>query len=157
MRWILIDQFTNIEKGKTARGVRAVTRAEQSIVDHYPCWPVMPPTLLLEMMAQVGGVLVGATIDFAKEVVLAKIADAEFSAPVTPPALLMVEAKLADIGDDAGVAECRILSNEQVVAKADIFFGLFAHLGEGQKSIVFSKDFMDSFGIRQAVVEGARA
>jgi 3-hydroxyacyl-[acyl-carrier-protein] dehydratase len=91
MRWILVDQFTHIEKGQSARGVRAFTRSEAAVSDLYPCYPVMPPTLILEMMAQVGGILVGSTIDFGKEVVLAKITDAEFSAAVTPPALFEIE------------------------------------------------------------------
>jgi 3-hydroxyacyl-[acyl-carrier-protein] dehydratase len=154
MRWILVDQFTHIEKGKYARGVRALTRSEPAVVDTYPCYPVMPGTLLLEMMAQVGGILVGSTIEFAKEVVLAKITDAEFAAPVSPPALLVIEARMGDLGDDAGMAECHITVDGKRVASANIFFGLFAYLAEeGKKSIVFSKDFMDSFAIRQTLAQ----
>lgn len=152
MRWILVDQFTHIERGRYARGLRAFTRSEGAVSDLYPCYPVMPPTLLLEMMAQVGGVLVGATIDFKKEVVLAKITDAEFTAPAVPPALFEIEARMGDLGDDAGMTECEVRSAGASIAKATIFFGLFAHLGEeGKKSIVFSKDFMDSFAIRQTI------
>ena len=152
MRWILVDQFTHIEKGRFARGERAFTRAEGAVADLYPCYPVMPPTLLLEMMAQVGGVLTGATIDFAKEVVLAKITDAEFAAPAVPPALFVIEARMGDLGDDAAMTECRVTRGGELVAKANIFFGLFTHLAEeGKKSIVFSKDFMDSFAIRQTI------
>ncbi len=151
MRWILVDEFTHIEKGQYARGVRAFTRSEGAVTDLYPCYPVMPPTLMLEMMAQVGGVLVGATIDFNKEVVLAKFTDAEFAVPVAPPALFEIEARMGDLGDDAGMTECHITANGARVAEANIFFGLFAHLGEGKKSMVFSKDFMDSFAIRQTI------
>ncbi|MBP9733474.1 MAG: hypothetical protein KBD07_03765 [Candidatus Omnitrophica bacterium] len=158
MRWILVDQFTHIEKGRYARGLRAFTRSEGAVSDLYPCYPVMPPTLMLEMMAQVGGVLVGATIDFSKEVVLAKITDAEFASPVAPPALFEIEAKIGDIGDDAGMTECEVKSAGTTVAKATIFFGLFKHLAEeGKKSIVFSKDFMESFAIRQTIAAGTAA
>lgn len=158
MRWILVDQFTHIEKGRYARGVRAFTRSEGAVSDLYPCYPVMPPTLMLEMMAQVGGILVGSTIDFGKEVVLAKITDAEFASAVTPPALFVIEARMGDLGDDAGMTECAISIDGRAVAKANIFFGLFAHLAEeGKKSIVFSKDFMESFAIRETLAAGAGA
>lgn len=154
MRWILVDQFTHIEKGRYARGVRAFTRSEAAVSDLYPCYPVMPPTLLLEMMAQVGGILVGSTIDFGKEVVLAKITDAEFTAPVAPPALFVIEARMGDLGDDAGMTECQVSVDGATVARANIIFGLFAHLAEeGKKSIVFSKDFMESFAIRQTLAQ----
>ncbi len=158
MRWILVDQFTHIEKGRYARGVRAFTRSEGAVSDLYPCYPVMPPTLMLEMMAQVGGILTGSTIDFGKEVVLAKITDAEFVSAVTPPALFVIEARMGDLGDDAGMTECQISVDGNVVARANIFFGLFAHLAEeGKKSIVFSKDFMESFAIRETLAAGAGA
>lgn len=158
MRWILVDHFSHLEKGRYARGVRAFTRSEGAVSDFYPCYPVMPPPLILEMMAQVGGMLVGATIDFGKEVVLAKITDAEFAAPVPPPALFVIEAKMGDLGDDAGMAECQVSVEGSVVARANIFFGLFTHLAEeGKKSIVFSKDFMESFAIRQTIAQAASA
>ena len=152
MRWILVDQFTHIEKGRYARGLRAFTRSEGAVSDLYPCYPTIQPTLLLEMMAQVGGILVGATIDFGKEVVLAKITDAEFLAAVMPPAMFVIEARMGDLGDDAGMAECQVSSDGVAVARANIFFGLFAHLAEeGKKSIVFTKDFMESFAIREII------
>lgn len=168
MRWILVDQFSHIEKGRYARGVRAFTRSEGAVSDLYPCYPVMQPPLLLEMMAQVGGILVGATIDFGKEVVLAKITDAEFAVPVAPPALFVIEAKMGDLGDDAGMTECQVSvagsgaaagsAAGTVVARATIFFGLFTHLAEeGKKSIVFSKDFMESFAIRETIAQTTAA
>src|SRR5688500_2231354 len=108
MRWLLVDKFTAIRKGEYAQGLRSVTRSEGALVDDFPAFPVMPPTLLLEMMAQVGGVLTGATIDFSKEVVLAKISAARFPVRVKPPALLVIEAKLIQAGEDLAVTECSI-------------------------------------------------
>ena len=156
MRWLLIDQFTEIRKSEFAKGVKAVTRAEGAIEDSFPAYPVMPPSLMLEMMAQVGGVLVGATVDFAKEVVLAKISDAEFAQRVVPPAMLEIEGRLTDIGDDAARTECRILQNGEVAATANIFFGLFGELdGERKGKIVFSDDFMKTYVIREIMRESS--
>lgn len=150
MRWLLIDQFTEIRKGEFAKGTRCITRGETALTDSYPAFPVMPSTLLLEMMAQVGGILTGATIDFSKEVVLAKITDAAFASAVTPPSTLEIEARLQSLGEDAAVTECRVLNQGREAAVGTFFFGLFNTLGEnGRTSVVFSRSFMESFAIRQ--------
>lgn len=150
MRWILVDRFEVLDKGRYAKGIRAVTRAEESILDRYPCFPTMPGALLIEMMAQVGGVLVGASIDFHKEVVLAKVSEAIFHQPVCPPELLMIEANLQNVGEDAASTKCRISSAKGELASCEIFFGLFAGLGdEGKRSLVFSQDFMESFALNK--------
>ncbi len=155
MRWLLIDQFSEIRKGESAKGYRCITRSEGALTDDFPAFPVMPQSLLCEMMAQVGGVLAGATIDFSKEVVLAKISEAVFYKDVTPPAFLEIRARLADLGEDAAVTECEISDRGEPVAKGNVFFGLFTQLdGDGKGSIVFSKGFMESFAIRQSTKEG---
>jgi 3-hydroxyacyl-[acyl-carrier-protein] dehydratase len=155
MRWLLIDRFISIERGRTARAVRGVTRSEGALTDDFPAYPVMPPSLLLEMMAQVGGVLVGATIDFSREVVLAKISQAAFRRRVLPSALLEIGAELEDRGEEAAVTACRITENGAPVAEARIFFGLFAQLdGRRDGSVVFSRDFMESFAIREVIAAG---
>ena len=152
MRWLLIDRFTQIDKGKVAKGIRSVTRSEGALVDSYPCYPVMPSSLLLEMMAQVGGVLVGATIDFSREVVLAKVSAAEFFGPVVPPSTLEIESRLGELGEDAAMTDCQILMEGKLMARSHVFFGLFKGLGQnGQKSTVFSKDFVESFALRQVM------
>ena len=80
-----------------------------------------------------------------KEAVKAKIYDS-----TRAQALLIVSSEFASpvLIDRAG----------RTVAKATIFFGLFKHLAEeGKKSIVFSKDFMESFAIRQTIAAGTAA
>lgn len=154
MRWLLVDQFSVIQKGKYAKGIRSVTRSEDALAGDYPSFPIMPPTLLLEMMAQVGGVLVGATIGFSKEVVLAKISQAAFLKRIEPPSILEIEACLSELGDDAAETKCRISRSGELVAEGVIFFGLFTSLdGHPGKSIVFSKSFMESFAIRELMAK----
>lgn len=158
MRWILIDHFEEIIRGQRALGIKCVTRSEGALIDQFPCYPVMPSSLLTEMMAQVGGVLVGATIDFKKEVVLAKVAEAEYPHPVFPPAKLEVSAELNELGDHAAITSCEIRRDAALVASARIFFGLFEGLGEaGAQSVVFSKNFMQSFALREAVRDSGPA
>ena len=154
MRWLIIDEFTAIKKGKFACGIKCVTRADESLTQTYPAVPVLSPSLMCEMMAQVGGVIIGATIDFTKEVVLAKISQADFKQRVSPPAMLEIEGRLEDLGDSAARTHCTIKEHGNLVAEGDMFFGLFDQLQETKgKPIVFSESFMKTFSINRLVVK----
>ena len=59
MRWIWIDKFLEFRSGQFARAVKNVTLAEEHLHDHYPGYPVMPASLIIEGLAQTGGILVG--------------------------------------------------------------------------------------------------
>jgi len=158
MRWIWIDRFEKIEKGSYCKGLRSVGRSEGALSDYYPCYPFMPSSFMIEMMAQVGGVLVGATIDFKKEVVLAKVNQAKFPQMVTPPDLLEIEAELKDESDSGALTDCKITSSGKLIARASIFFALFDQLSEnGKRGAVFSKDFMETYAIQQLIEEPSRA
>src|SRR5258708_24836561 len=79
MRWIWIDRFTAFDSGKSARAMKNLSLAEDCFADHFPGYPVMPACLILEGLAQTGGILVGEANDFQEKVVLAKIVFARFS------------------------------------------------------------------------------
>ena len=152
MRWLLIDEFETIRKGEWAKGRRYVTRSEDAVAGVYPAVPLMPSSFLIEMMAQVAGVLVGATVDFKKEVVLAKVTDATFFRPVFAPAALEIEGRLLNLNDSAACCEGRVCDATGPLAKGVVFFGLFERLDPSlERSGVFSEDFMESYGIERAI------
>ena len=64
MRWIWIDRFIEFNSGKSARAVKNLSLAEDHFADHFPGYPVMPACLILEGLAQTGGILVGEANDF---------------------------------------------------------------------------------------------
>src|SRR5207248_6418819 len=78
MRWIWIDRFLSFESGKSARAVKNLSHAEDLFTAHFPGYPIMPAALILEGLAQTGGILVGEANDFKEKVVLAKITSARF-------------------------------------------------------------------------------
>jgi 3-hydroxyacyl-[acyl-carrier-protein] dehydratase len=79
MRWIWIDTFVAFDSGRRASAIKNVTLAEDYLHDHFPGYPVFPPTLMIEGMAQTAGILTGEARDFSANVILAKIRLAEFS------------------------------------------------------------------------------
>ena len=84
MRWIWIDKFTEFESGKRAVSVKNVTLAEEHLHDHFPGYPTMPASLMVEAMAQTGGILVGEVRDFKEKVILAKVGKAVFTGKKMP-------------------------------------------------------------------------
>lgn len=54
--FLLVDRIVEIEPMKRAVGIKSVTFNEQFFQGHFPGKPIMPGVLLLEAMAQVGGV-----------------------------------------------------------------------------------------------------
>src|SRR4051812_49528845 len=73
MRWIWIDKFLEFRSGQFARAIKNLTLAEEHLHDHFPGYPVMPASLIIEGLAQTGGILVGEAGGFAEEGVLAQI------------------------------------------------------------------------------------
>ena len=55
--FLLVDRIVELEKGKTITGIKNVTMNEPFFQGHFPEEPVMPGVLILEAMAQVGGIL----------------------------------------------------------------------------------------------------
>src|SRR6476469_8592208 len=98
MRWTWIDRFTAFESGRSATAVKCLTLAEDHFADHFPGFPVMPAPLLLEGLAQTGGILVGETSRYEKNVVLAKMS-AKFHREAVPGEQLTYTTTLLDLND----------------------------------------------------------
>jgi beta-hydroxyacyl-ACP dehydratase FabZ len=55
--FLLVDRIVELEMGKRVVGIKNVTVNEPFFQGHFPGHPIMPGVLLLEAMAQTGGVL----------------------------------------------------------------------------------------------------
>lgn len=55
--FLLVDRITELELGKRIVGIKNVTGNEPFFQGHFPGYPIMPGVLIIEAMAQVGGVL----------------------------------------------------------------------------------------------------
>jgi 3-hydroxyacyl-[acyl-carrier-protein] dehydratase len=94
MRWLWIDRFLRFESGKAARAVKNLSLAEDVFAEHFPGFPVMPACLILEGIAQTGGILVGEANDFQEKVILAKIVFARFRREALAGEQLVFDAEL---------------------------------------------------------------
>jgi 3-hydroxyacyl-[acyl-carrier-protein] dehydratase len=62
VRYVLLDRITSLAPPASATGVKCVSLADDIFVDHFPGHPVMPGALIIEALAQLGGVLLEATM-----------------------------------------------------------------------------------------------
>jgi 3-hydroxymyristoyl/3-hydroxydecanoyl-(acyl carrier protein) dehydratase len=62
MRYVLLDRISELAPPARARGVKCVSLSDDLFADHFPGHPVMPGALVLESLAQLGGVLCEATM-----------------------------------------------------------------------------------------------
>ena len=141
MRWIWIDRFLELKSGELARAVKNVTLAEDHLHDHFPGFPVMPASLMLEGMAQTGGILLGETFQFQKVVILAKVPKLEFHSWVVPGDTLIYTARLMERSEEGGMTECTAHVGDRLVAECQIMFANLPQQAAGgmdQKSFVFS-------------------
>jgi len=90
---LLIDRILELEEGKRVVGQKNVTINEPFFVGHFPGHPVMPGVLIIEAMAQCGGVLLLNMVDdpTGKLVYFIGIDDAKFRKPVLPGDVLRFE------------------------------------------------------------------
>ena len=84
MRWFWLDRFTEFVSGKYACAVKSVSLSEEAVDEYAPGRTHLPSTLIIEGMAQAGGLLVGQTGDFLERVVLAKVQSAKFHFEANP-------------------------------------------------------------------------
>jgi 3-hydroxyacyl-[acyl-carrier-protein] dehydratase len=134
MRWIWIDRMVAFESGKSARAVKALSLAEDYFADHFPGYPVMPACLILEGLAQTGGILVGEANQFKEKVVLAKFTRAVFHREMLAGEVLTYEADLQHLRPEGASVAGRVLVEGRLTAEADIFF---AHLDQNRSRQLF--------------------
>jgi 3-hydroxyacyl-[acyl-carrier-protein] dehydratase len=122
MRWIWFDRFVEFERGKSARSVKNLSLAEDHFADHFPGYPIMPAPLILEGLAQTGGILVGEINDFREKVILAKIPKAVFHREMLAGESRVYEVEILHARPEGASVAGRVLVDGQVTAEAEIFF-----------------------------------
>lgn len=111
--FLLVDRIVEMEEQKRIVGIKNVTINEPFFQGHFPGHPIMPGVLIVEAMAQVGGVLLMGTVDDpeSKVVYFMSIDNIKFRKPVRPGDQLRFEVDIIQVRSKV----CRIKG----VAKVD--------------------------------------
>lgn len=123
-----MDRYTMFESGKRAQAIKAITRSEEHLADHFPGYPVMPISLVIEGMAQAAGVLIHQYYSFSKKIVLGKIPRLAFTeVDLVPGDLLVYDIRVDYIRDEGSMVSVQVHRDGKKIAEGAL---VFAHLGE---------------------------
>jgi 3-hydroxyacyl-[acyl-carrier-protein] dehydratase len=123
--FLLVDRIIALTPGKHAIGRKSVSINEQFFQGHFPVKAVMPGVLLIEAMAQVGGVMMLSMPDSqGKLAYIGGITGARFRRPVVPGDVLECETTLLKARGEVGKVACRARVDGELVAEAEIMFAL---------------------------------
>lgn len=124
MRWYWIDRFEKFVSGVEAVTIKNVTFSEEVVYDYLPGYSHYPHSLIIEGMAQTGGLLLSQLEDFTQKIVLAKISKAEFEGIAQPGDQLRLTARLLSRQTDGAIVEGHVELNGQPMATLGLTFAI---------------------------------
>lgn len=119
--FLLVDRIIAHEPGVSIRGLKNVTFNEPFFPGHFPGAPVMPGVLIIEAMAQTGGILAITAQGYAgqnKLVYFMGIDQARFRKPVVPGDQLILECRVLKLKSRVCQMEAKALVGGELVAEA---------------------------------------
>ncbi|AFH48290.1 UDP-3-O-[3-hydroxymyristoyl] N-acetylglucosamine deacetylase [Ignavibacterium album JCM 16511] len=124
--FLLVDKIIHLDMDKKVIGVKSVTVNEPFFVGHFPGQPIMPGVLILEAMAQTGGILLLNSFPNPEEklVYFMQINNAKFRKPVVPGDQLFMEVELTQKKSKVVMMAARSYVNDVLVAEAEFMAGI---------------------------------
>ncbi|PIQ90192.1 MAG: 3-hydroxyacyl-[acyl-carrier-protein] dehydratase FabZ [Candidatus Omnitrophica bacterium CG11_big_fil_rev_8_21_14_0_20_41_12] len=123
--FLFVDRITHLEKGKRAVGFKNLTINDDFFRGHFPGRPIMPGVIIIEAMAQVGGVMMLASEENkGKLAFFMAIDNAKFRKTVVPGDKLVFEVEAGKMRSKIGSVHGKALVDGKVVAEADLMFAL---------------------------------
>lgn len=123
--FLLVDKILaiDLEKG-TIVGQKNVTINEAFFQGHFPDAPIMPGVLILEALAQAGGVLVHLRAQSSKIAVLLNVNQAKFRQPVRPGDVIILKCRGIHFSSKGGRVKAEAYVNDKIAVDAEISFAL---------------------------------
>jgi UDP-3-O-[3-hydroxymyristoyl] N-acetylglucosamine deacetylase / 3-hydroxyacyl-[acyl-carrier-protein] dehydratase len=119
--FLFVDKIIDFKLDEKIVGVKNVTMNEWFFEGHFPGRPVMPGVLIIEAMAQVGGILLLNGLDNpqGKLAVFTTINNAKFRKQVVPGDQLMIEVFLKNRRSKLAVLEAKAYRNGELATEAE--------------------------------------
>lgn len=120
--FLLVDRIIELEDSKKVVGIKNVTINEPFFNGHFPGHPIMPAVLIIEAMAQVGGILLLSSVDNPEDylVYFIKIDNAKFRKPVIPGDQLRFELEMLSLKRKFCKMRGKAYVDGSIVAEADL-------------------------------------
>src|SRR5437868_10609984 len=122
---LLVDRVLEIQGDQRAVGIKNVTFNDIFFQGHYPGTPIMPGVLIVEAMAQLGGLLLSQKLEHTgKLAVLLSMDKVKMRHPVVPGDQLLLEAVAVRVKSRTGHVRCKAFVEDKLACEADIKFML---------------------------------
>ena len=125
--FLLVDRVTELNIGEYIEGFKNVSISEPVFQGHFPEHPIYPGVMIIEGMAQVGGVLAFKSMDNAtqkeienKVVYFMSIDKAKFRAPVTPGDQLVYKINVIKNKGSVWQLDAKAYVDDKIVAQAEL-------------------------------------
>jgi len=121
----MIDRILEIVPGKRAVALKNVSIDEPYLPGHFPRGPVMPSILILEALAQTGGIAFHSSFEKEEEGIpfLARIDEFRLKGKVVPGDSMILEAEIERIFSNLAKIKVRAKVKEDVVAEGTLVLG----------------------------------
>ena len=125
--FLLLDRVTDLKKSEYIEGYKNISISEPVFQGHFPDHPIYPGVMIIEGMAQAGGVLAFKSMDNAtqeeienKVVYFMSIDKAKFRAPVTPGDKLVYKINVIKNRGAVWHLDAKAYVDDKVVAQAEL-------------------------------------
>jgi len=125
--FILVDRILDIVPGERITGLKNVTINEPYFQGHFPGIPIMPGVLIVEAMAQAGGVLIAESVDLVSMgglIYFMSIDKVRFRKPVEPGDQLILELEILKIRSRAAKMAGTAKVGDSLVAQGEFMASL---------------------------------
>ena len=123
---LLVDRILELEEGVRIVGIKNVSHGDAFFVGHFPDFPVMPGVLIVEAMAQTGGLLLMEQVpDREKKVVyFMALENVKFRKPVVPGDQLRMEVEMLQFRGKVAKMKGTAYVDGKVVTEAEMLAGI---------------------------------
>ncbi|MEZ7934800.1 MAG: 3-hydroxyacyl-ACP dehydratase FabZ [Sulfurospirillum sp.] len=125
--FLLVDRITALTPGESIEGFKNITIGEQIFQGHFPDHPIYPGVMIIEGMAQAGGVLAFKSMDEEKQedtkekvVYFMSIDNAKFRNPVKPGDQLVYKLSVLKHRGNIWVLDAKAYVDDKLVAEAEL-------------------------------------
>ncbi len=120
----LVDRITELIPGKRAVGIKNVTFNEPHFQGHFPGKSIMPGVLIVEAMAQVGGIILKYATETDGLYMLAGINNVRFRRPVVPGDQLVMTVDLLNKRKRFGKMQAVATVDGHIVCEGEVLFSI---------------------------------